>query len=326
MADADEGSTLTINTVEQELPRTRRKPKVRRSPAGRRRTLSAISFLSPFGLLFAAMMLAPIGYALYESFFKLHRSGLGLSQPTKTFAGLANYTTALQDGNFLRSILRVLLLGVVQVPVMLGIALLLALLLDSPSARFKRVFQVIFFLPFAMPGAIAAIMWSFLYAPSVSPFTAAFKHLGMNVDFLSGGLALVSIGNMLTWAWTGYNMLILYSALQAIPGELAEAAVMDGCSGWRLAWHVKIPLLRPALILTTIFSIIGTAQLYTEPAILQREAAAVTSTYTPIMAAQYAANTGNYNSAAAESVILAVFTFVASFGFMKFTQRRGLGA
>ncbi|MFF4762564.1 carbohydrate ABC transporter permease [Streptomyces sp. NPDC001292] len=317
---------MTINMVEQDLPVTKHRVKAQRSSAGRRRTLSAIFFLLPFGLLFAAMMLAPIGYAVYESFLTLHRSGLGLSQPTAIFAGLSNYTTALHDKNFLMSILRVLLLGVVQVPVMLGLALLLALLLDSRSARFKRIFRVIFFLPFAMPGAIAAIMWSFLYAPSVSPFTAALKHIGMNVDFLSGGLALVSIGNMLTWAWTGYNMLILYSALQAIPGELTEAAVMDGCSGWRLAWHVKIPLLRPALILTTVFSIIGTAQLYTEPAILQREAAAVTATYTPIMAAQYAANINNYNLAAAESVILAVLTFVASFGFMKFTQRRGLGA
>ncbi|MBO0884161.1 MAG: sugar ABC transporter permease, partial [Mycobacterium sp.] len=289
-------------------------------------TLSAILFLLPFGLLFAAMMLAPIGYAVYESFLKLHRTGLGLSKPTAVFAGLSNYVTALGDKNFLMSILRVLLLGVVQVPIMLGLALLLALLLDSRSARFKRSFRVIFFLPFAMPGAIAAIMWSFLYIPSVSPFTAALKHIGLNVDFLSGGLALVSIGNMLTWAWTGYNMLILYSALQAIPGELTEAAVMDGCSGWRLAWHVKIPLLRPALILTTVFSIIGTAQLYTEPAILQRVAPAVTATYTPIMAAQYSANINNYNFAAAESVIVAVFTFVASFGFMKFTQRKGFDA
>ncbi|WP_406423160.1 hypothetical protein OH809_07305 [Streptomyces sp. NBC_00873] len=124
---------MTINMVEQDLPVTKHRAKVQRSSAGRRRTLSAIFFLLPFGLLFAAMMLAPIGYAVYESFLKLHRSGLGLSQPTEVFAGLSNYTTALHDKKFLMSILRVLLLGLVQVPVMLGLALLLALLLDSRS-------------------------------------------------------------------------------------------------------------------------------------------------------------------------------------------------
>ncbi|RVU20917.1 sugar ABC transporter permease [Streptomyces antnestii] len=317
---------MTIDMVEPDLRATKPTATAQRSTAGRRRTRSALLFLLPFGLLFAAMMLAPICYSLYKSLFTTHRSGLGLSRPTEMFAGFSNYATALHDNHFLMSILRVLLLGVVQVPVMLGLALLLALLLDSRSARFKRIFQVVFFLPFAMPGAIAAIMWSFLYARNLSPFTALFQHIGLHVDFLSDGLALVSIGNMMTWAYTGYNMLILYSALQAIPGELTEAAEMDGCSGWRLAWHVKVPLLRPALILTTVFSIIGTAQLYTEPAILQHDAPAVTITYTPIMAAQYAAGINNYGLAAAESVILAILTFVASFGFMKFTQRRGLGA
>jgi len=319
---------MTINLTEPgpDVRTAKPKAKVRRSSARRRHTLPAALFMLPFGLLFVALMIAPIGYAVYESFFRLQRSGLGLSAPTTVFAGLSNYATALRDKIFLTSVLRVFLLGVVQVPVMLGLALLLALLLDSWAARFKHVFRVIYFLPFAMPGAIAAIMWSFLYVPSISPFTSALKHIGLNVDFLSPGLALVSIGNMLTWAWVGYNMLILYSALQAIPGELTEAAVMDGCSQWRLAWHVKIPLLRPALILTTIFSIIGTAQLYAEPAILHRVAPTVTATYTPIMTAQYSADINNYNFAAAESVILALVTFVASFGFMKFAQRRRLDA
>ncbi|NUW46100.1 carbohydrate ABC transporter permease [Nonomuraea rhodomycinica] len=303
-----------------------RAPRLPRRPAGGRATRSATLFLLPFGVLFAVMVLAPIGYALYESFFEVRRGGLGLSPAVAEFTGASNYVKALRDTDFMASILRVLLLGVVQVPVMLGLSLLLALLLDSRSARFRRTFRMIFFLPFAMPGAIAAIMWSFLYIPSVSPFTAGLRSIGLDVDFLSGGLAPVSIGNMMTWGWTGYNMLIIHSALQAIPRELYEAAVLDGCSGWRLAWHVKIPLVRPALILTMVFSIIGTAQLYTEPDILRRVASTVTATYTPIMASQYSANVNNYNFAAAQAVILAVLTFVLSFGFLKFVQRKGFGA
>ncbi|WP_338682848.1 MULTISPECIES: sugar ABC transporter permease [Streptomyces] len=280
-------------------------------------------FLAPFGLLFTAMLLAPIGYAVYQSFFRTRRSGLGLGPSTTVFAGFDNYVTALHDSRFMSSFLRVFTLGIVQVPVMLGLALLLALLLDSRGAVFKKVFRQIYFLPYALPGVIAAIMWSFLYAPSVSPFTAALRHVGLDVNFLSGDLVLASIGNMMTWAWTGFNMLIIYSALQAIPGELTEAAVMDGCSGWRVAWHVKIPAVRPALILTTVFSIIGTAQLFNEPAVLSQVAPTVSPTYTPILATQQSADINNYNYAATQSVILALLTFVLSFGFLKFTQRKG---
>jgi multiple sugar transport system permease protein len=312
---------VTLAYDETSPPTTRRAAK--RPPPGRRRTRSALRFLAPFGLLFAATMLAPIGYALYQSFFKLHRSGLGLTPPTNAFAGLGNYATALRDGPFMSSILRVALLGIVQVPVMLGLALMLALLLDSRTAVLKRTFRLIYFLPYALPGAIAAIMWSFLYVPSISPFTSALRRIGLEVNFLSGHLVLPSIGNMVTWASTGVMMLIIYSALQAIPGELTEAAAMDGCSGWRLAWHVKIPLVRPALILTMVFSIIGTAQLYNEPAILQQVAPTVTPAYVPIMATQQSADVNNYNYAATQSIILALLTFVLSFGFLKFTQRKG---
>ncbi|MGP3968327.1 carbohydrate ABC transporter permease [Streptomyces sp. 6N223] len=313
---------MAVTTPGDKVTRAVAGPTARRVP-GRRHTRSAVLFLAPFGLLFAAMMLAPIGYALYQSFFKLERSGLGLAPPTTVFAGLDNYVTALHDSRFMSSFLRVFVLGIVQVPVMLGSALLLALLLDSRAAVFKRTFRQIYFLPYALPGVIAAIMWSFLYEPSISPFTSALRHIGLEVNFLSDNLVLASTGNMITWAWTGFNMLIIYSALQAIPGELTEAAVMDGCSGWRVAWHVKIPAVRPALILTTVFSIIGTAQLYNEPAILNRVAPTVSSTYTPILAAKQSADINNYNYAATQSIILAVLTFALSFGFLKFTQRKG---
>ncbi|MGW1514887.1 carbohydrate ABC transporter permease [Streptomyces sp. NPDC002394] len=100
------------------------------------------------------------------------------------------------------------------------------------------------------------------------PSTGPLSHLGIHVDFLSPSWVPVPIGNMITWGWTGYNMLIIYSALQTIPAEVTEAAALDGCTGWRLARAVKTPLMRPALVLTKVFSTIGTAQLYTEPAVL----------------------------------------------------------
>lgn len=117
-----------------------------------------------------------------------------------------------------------LLFGAVQVPVMLGLALVFALLLDSPLIRGKKFYRLAFFAPYAVPGVIAAIMWGFLYSPSLSPFSV----LTSNVDLLGSGLVLWSIANVVTWVYAGYNMLIIYSALQSIPGEIYEAARIDG--------------------------------------------------------------------------------------------------
>ncbi|MFI9783145.1 carbohydrate ABC transporter permease [Kitasatospora sp. NPDC051984] len=290
----------------------------------RRRTArNAAGFLLPFGILFTTMMLAPIGYAIYQSFFQVHRQGLFGGAQTIRFAWFANYAAALRDGDFTASLGRVALLGVVQVPVMLGLALLLALLLDSRSARLRKTFRLTFFLPYALPGAIAAVMWSFLLIKDLSPFTGPLAAIGLHIDFLSAGWIPVSIGNMITWGWTGYNMLIIYSSLQALPGEVIEAAALDNCTGWRLAWYVKIPMIRPALVLTTVFSIIGTAQLYTEPAVLAAaRIPGASNKFSPIMNTTLTASQADSNLAAAESVLLALVTLVLSFGLLKFTQRK----
>jgi multiple sugar transport system permease protein len=304
-------------------PTTAAGPPGHRPLPSRRTTRTAAMFLAPFALLFAAMYLAPIGYTVWESLFTEHRSGLGLSAPTKDFAGLSNYATALRDAGFRGSLLRVLLIGVVQVPVMLALSLALALLLDARRTLFKRFFRLAFFLPYALPGVIGAIMWSFLVAPGLSPITAAAHHLGLHLNLTSDAMLAPTIGNMLTWGWTGYNMLIIHSALQAIPAEVSEAATMDGCSTFGIAWRIKIPMVRPALVLTTVFSIIGTAQLYNEPAILHNVAPNLSSDYTPIFAAYNAVDSGNFEYAATESVILALLAFVLSFGFLRLVQRKG---
>ena len=207
---------------------------------------------------------------------------------------------------------------------MLGLALALALLLDAKSTVFKRFFRLAYFLPYALPGVIGTLMWSYLVAPGLSPITALAHDLGWSLNLTSTSMLAPTIGNMLTWGWTGYNMLIIYSALQAIAPELSEAATMDGASAWRIAWHIKIPMVRPALILTTVFSIIGTAQLYNEPATLQAVAPNLSSTFTPIFAAHDAVANNDFPYAAAESVILALLTFVLSIGFLRLVQRRGV--
>ncbi|HLZ61059.1 MAG TPA: sugar ABC transporter permease, partial [Ktedonosporobacter sp.] len=237
-------------------------PRQRTRRALRSRTMAPYLFLLPFGLLFILFFMAPIVYAIYQSLFRSQRNGLGLGAATVSFNGLANFADVLHDTNFSAGVGRVLLYGIVQVPVMLGLALILALLLDS-GIRFKAFFRLAFFVPYAVPGIIAALLWGYLYDPALSPIVKGVQALGLpRLDFLGAGSVLWSIANIGTWTYTGYNMLIIFAALQAIPADLYEAARIDGCSGWYIAWHIKIPLVTPALVLTCIFSIIGTLQLF----------------------------------------------------------------
>ncbi|WP_405860938.1 sugar ABC transporter permease [Streptomyces sp. NBC_00090] len=285
-----------------------------------RRTL--LLFGGPFVLLFLAMYVAPIVYATVSSLYVVRRSGLGLTPPTREFDPFHNFATAFADEDFLAGLGRVGLFAVVQVPVMLGLALGLALLIDAKSARGKGFFRLGAFLPYAIPGVSAALVWSFMYSSESSPLNHLLEPLGIRIPFFDGGIALWSVANIVTWSWTGYNMIIIYSALQTIPAEVLEAARVDGASALRTAWSIKIPAVRSSLVLTAVFSIIGSAQLYNEPAVLQPiSSGAITSAFTPIMSAQAAVAAGNYPYAAAQSVVLALSVGVLSFVFFKLTDR-----
>jgi multiple sugar transport system permease protein len=289
-----------------------------------RRAWTPYLFLLPFGLLFILFFLAPIVYTIFQSLFHYQRSGLGLTGASVGFGGLSNYVNVLSDPKFYASVGRMLLYGVVQVPVMLFLALILALLLDSTVVHFKAFFRLAFFVPYAIPGIIAALLWGYLYDPALSPIVKGLQALHLPApDFLGFGTVLWSIANIATWAWTGYNMLIIFAALQAIPSEIYESARIDGCSGIRIAWHIKIPLIAPALILTCVFSIIGTLQLFAEPQVLSSISNNVTTSFTPVLYAYSMAFAYNdYYYAAALSVVLALVTFILSFGFLRVTQRQ----
>ena len=288
-------------------------------------------FLLPFSALFVCVYAVPIGYAIWESLQKITRSGGsgvfgGGGVAKQVFGGFVNYSSVIHSSGFWTGLLRVTEFGCVQVPVMLILATALALALDTGRARFPRLFRLAYFLPYAVPGVIAAILWGFLYTPGVSPISQALAHTPIgNVNLLNHNIVLFAIGNIVTWSWTGYNMLIIFSALQAIPQELFEAAKIDRASEWQIATRIKLPMLKPALLLTTVFSIIGTLQLFTEPSVFQKITNGITSNYTPnLMAYTAAFLTNDPYFAAAISVTLAAITFVLSFGVMRLTWRRSI--
>src|SRR5262249_52111153 len=156
---------------------------------------------------------APFFYDLSQSVYKEQRSGLGLGPPTVIFSGLDNYKKLLTDPRFWDGLKRVLIFVAVQIPIMMIFAMTIALLMDSAVIRFKRFFRIATFVPYAVPGVVAAIMWGFFYTPRISPIHQAFTSFGVPPpDLLSPQAILWSIANISTWQFTGYSMIIFFSA------------------------------------------------------------------------------------------------------------------
>ncbi|MER6949234.1 sugar ABC transporter permease [Nonomuraea sp. NPDC000554] len=291
----------------------------RGSGAAWRRRGAILLFTGPFFALFAAVVVAPLSYAVYLSLFSEKSSGLGFGGAETVFVGLGNYLDTLQDTAFTDGFLVILGYCVLYIPLMIGGALALALLLDSGVARFGKLFQVALFMPHIVPGVIAGLIWLYLYLPGISPIVDV---LG-EVDFLGGGHVLGSVVNIALWEWIGYNMIIYFAALQAIPAEVIEAARMDGAGPLRIALQVKVPLIRGAVITTLLFTIIGSLQLFTEPMVLDSVSDGVVSTWTPNMYAYNEAFGNNdYGQAGAASIILALLAAVLSYGVTKWGNRR----
>ena len=281
------------------------------------------AFTVPFQLGFVFLYLLPIAYAVYQSLFRTQQSGLGLGGATEEFSGLDNYQQGLTDSAFLRSVLRVVVFACVQIPVMLFISLVLALLLDALTSRAAGRFRILLLVPYMIPGVVAAIVWINLYSPDVGPLTPLGRLFGLDWNFFSPSMVWPSIGNLLTWHGIGYNMVIIYSALQAVPRELFEAARLDGASELRIARSVKVPYVRGALVLTGLLSIIQMLQIFNEPALFRNVTPqTVNDSFTPIMIIyNQAFNAGNYHYAATLSVLLALTLGVASFLFYRLTSR-----
>jgi multiple sugar transport system permease protein len=197
----------------------------------------------------------------------------------------------------------------------LFLATVAALAIDSGLLRFAKVFRLGIFVPYAVPAVVATLMWGYLYGQEFGPFAQLADKLGLPPpEFLSSGWMLGSMANIVTWEFVGYNMIILYAALRGVPGELYEAAAVDGAGAWRVAWSIKLPALRPALLLCLIFSVIGSFQLFAEPNLLQRLAPSVIdSAYTPNLYAYTLAFTGQeVNYAAAVSFLLGLVIVIVS--------------
>lgn len=284
-----------------------------------RQSIAGWLFMTPFLVVAAAFLVAPLTYALF------------LSTQTDTlvggveFVGIQNYKDTLTDPIFLDGVKRVFVFGIIQIPIMLGLSTIGALTIDAIQTKLSRIFRLIAFMPYAVPGVVAALMWGFLYSKSFGPFVGIFESLGAkDFNFFVPSVFIYSMANIITWAWTGYNMIIIYSALQGLPREIYEAAIVDGASQVQIAIKVKLPAIKNAILLTLIFTIIGTMQIFTEPKVLARYTNAVSLGYTPnIYSFNLAFSQSQFNYSAAVSFTLAIVVFVITAIVLTITRKKG---
>ncbi|GAX49487.1 carbohydrate ABC transporter permease [Streptomyces olivochromogenes] len=220
-------------------------------------------FVLPALVLLAVFKLYPIGSSFLMSLYE-NVNG------TQKFVGAGNYTRAMDDPLLWTALKNTAIILVVQVPVMLALAVGIAVALNSTLLRGRAFFRLGFFLP-TVTGLVAyGIIFAVLLNTQYGLVNWLLGLVGIGeVPWLTDPLwARISLGLALTWHYTGYNAVIFLARLQSLPAELYDAAAVDGASAWQSFRHVTLPGLRPALLLTTVLSTIGTLQLFDEPYVL----------------------------------------------------------
>ena len=290
--------TATTKTAKTGVARRADKPKA--SDAVKRENRTGWAFMAPFGILFALVFILPIIWAIYSSFFRQVTTGGG--------------AYVITSGNFWAGVGRVVLYTVIQVPVMIIAALALAMLIDSYIVKHITAFRLSYFLPYAIPGVVASIIWVYLYNGQISPIVKGLAAIGIKVNFFGDNVVLGSMANITTWTFTGYNMLIFLAALQAIPHDLYEAARIDGASGFQIAMKIKLPNVRAAALLAMLLSIVGTIQLFNEPQVMSISDPSISKSYTPMMMAlntsQGTLTPGGDGPASAVAIVMALIAGV----------------
>jgi multiple sugar transport system permease protein len=292
----------------------------RRSAYEKRRGRSGLAFVTPFMIMFTLFMIVPLGYAVYQSLYTTKLIG-GTS-----FSGFSNYSTVLQSGPFWGGVIRVAVFGAIQIPVMLAIAFFFATIFDMGVAKWGRVFRAIFFIPYAVPIVVSALMWGFLFDPAYGPFDKFMQAIGFhNFNWMGSNNSMVAtIIIIAIWEWTGYNCVILYTALKSVPRDIVEAAILDDTPMWKIILRIKLPMVRPAIIMLVFLNTIGAMQLFIEPFILNNyQAGVITNTWTPVYDIYSTAiSDGEYQLGAAMAVVLALIVVVISVGSLAFRNRR----
>lgn len=270
-------------------------------------------FLVPFILFFSVFMLFPIIFSFYMS---LHRWG-GLGEAT--FTGIANYLRIFGDSTFHTALKNTIFMWLTSTPLILGFALILAVMLNQKQVKFLKYFRVGYFMPFVTSTVVVGVIFTILLDSSFGLVNFFVESIGFEkIPFLtSTAWSKISIVIVLTWRWVGYNTIIMLAGLQNIPEALYEAADIDGGTTFQKFFYITVPMMRPIILFTFILSTIGSFQIFTEPYIMTGGGPMQSS----LSVVQYLYNSGfqqfRMGYASALSYVLFAIIFVASYFQLK---------
>ncbi len=279
-------------------------------------------YLAPATILIFIMSFWPIIQAVITSFKTGSSANMQWANP---FA--YNYTRMFQDAVFKRSIGNTFLYLIIEVPIMLVLAILLAQLLNNKHLKFKGLFRTCVFLPCATSLVSYALIFKSLFATQglINTILVKLGILENNFNFLgTGWSAKIIIIVALIWRWTGYNMVFFLAGLQNIEYSVYEAAKIDGASGWKTFWSITVPLLRPTIVMTAIMSINGTLQLFDESVNLTKGGpanATITMSHY-IYNGSFGEGVANFGYASAMSVIVFIMVAILAFINLKVGDKR----
>jgi lactose/L-arabinose transport system permease protein len=275
---------------------------------GLRESRWAYVFISPFFLLFLVFGVYPLVFSFILSFTNWNGKG------PLNFINFNNYKLLLLDRVFWHSVQNGVILFLMYVPIMIFLATVLAVILNSKRVRGFQFFRTLIFLPYITNVIAAGFVFQLLLSTNYGLFNQMLAALNIPpiawLDSVWG--ARVSLSLLVIWGWLGYNMVLILAGLQTIPGELAEAALIDGANPVQAFFYITVPLLQPVLLFCIILSTMGSFNLFGELVSLfpsSGGAGPLQSTITPLLAI-YGQAFGNFKFGYASTQAYAYFALI----------------
>ncbi len=244
----------------------------------KRENLAAYAFLTPALILLGTFLVIPALMAIYYAFTDYYL----LTPDQRQFIGLQNFIEIFKDPIFIQSLKNIVLFVVFVIPIQVGAALGLALLINKPR-KGNIFFKIAYFSPVVLSLVVISVLWLYLLNPSEGLINSLLANIGIDAQpFLSSPKqAMITIVFVSAWQGAGYQMLIFLAGLQNIPSTVYEAGKIDGVNKWQNFFHITLPLLKPTSVLIMITTLISAFKLIIQPMVMT-QGGPMNSTMTPV--------------------------------------------
>lgn len=273
---------------------------------GGRKALTGWAFAGPYVVFLLLFGLVPAGYAIYSSFEPVLEPGT---------LSLSNWETVFHDFRFWPAVTNVGIFMLIWMPIMIVGTLFFALLLHEKVTRFSSTMRLIYFLPGAVTGSAAVLLWYFMLSPGLSPFRPALEAMGISTNsemFTAGHLpAIFALVAFITGV--GNWIVIMFGAFQAVPIDVLEAARIDGAGPIKIALAIKLPMIAKYVVYMAILCFAFALQIFVEPQLFYSITKAGSETWSlNQLGYSFAFRQGDFGQAAVVSVVLLVVSTIAA--------------